>query len=39
MPGVIVAALLVNFAAFSLLYLYFLAKRVRLLQLEAEAAA
>jgi heme exporter protein C len=39
MPGVIVAALLVNFAAFSLLYLYFLAKRVRLLRLEAEAAA
>ena len=39
MPSVIVAALLVNFAAFSLLYLYFLAKRVRLLRLEAEAAA
>ena len=39
MPGMIVAALLVNFAAFSLLYLYFLAKRVRLLRLEAEAAA
>ena len=38
MPGVIVAALLVNFAAFSLLYLYFLAKRVRLLRLEAAAA-
>ena len=39
MPSVIVAALLVNFAAFSLLYLYFLAKRVRLLRLEAAAAA
>jgi len=38
MPSVIVAALLVNFAAFSLLYLYFLAKRVRLLRLEAAAA-
>ena len=34
----VVAALLVNFAAFSLLYLYFLAKRVRLLRLEAAAA-
>ena len=38
MPGVIVASLLVNFAAFSLLYLYFLAKRVRLLLLESAAA-
>jgi heme exporter protein C len=38
MPPVIVAALLVNFAAFSLLYLYFLGRRVRLLGLEAEAA-
>jgi heme exporter protein C len=39
MPGVIVAALVVNFAAFSLLYVYFVAKRVRLLRREAEAAA
>ncbi len=39
MPRAIVAALLVNFAAFSLLYLYFLARRVRVLRLEAEAAA
>jgi len=39
MPGVIVTALLVNFVAFSLLYVYFVAKRVRLLQREAEAAA
>src|SRR6266702_3934438 len=31
MPPVIVRALLVNFAAFALLYLYFVAKRVRLL--------
>jgi len=38
MPDVIVAALLVNFAAFSLLYVYFVAKRVRLLRREAEAA-
>lgn len=38
MPPVIVGALLVNFLAFSLLYLYFLAKRVRLLRLEAEAS-
>lgn len=38
MPRAIVAALLVNFAAFSLLYLYFLARRVRVLRLEAEAA-
>src|SRR5213594_4584385 len=39
MPPVIVRALLVNFAAFALLYLYFVAKRVRLLRLEAEAGA
>ena len=39
MPRVIVVALLVNFVAFSLLYLYFVAKRVRLLRREAEAAA
>jgi heme exporter protein C len=39
MPRVIVWALLVNFAAFALVYLYFLARRVRLLRLEAEAAA
>ncbi len=39
MPRAIVAALLVNFVAFSLLYLYFLARRVRVLRLEAEAAA
>ncbi len=38
MPGIIVAALLVNFVAFSLLYVYFVAKRARLLRLEAEAA-
>src|SRR6185503_20196822 len=39
MPGVIVAALMVNFVAFSLLYVYFVAKRVNLLRREAEAAA
>ncbi|PYO24116.1 MAG: cytochrome C assembly protein [Candidatus Rokuibacteriota bacterium] len=39
MPPVIVRALLVNFAAFALLYLYFVAKRVRLLRLEGEAGA
>ncbi|MEK7715703.1 MAG: cytochrome c biogenesis protein CcsA, partial [candidate division NC10 bacterium] len=39
MPGIIVAALLVNFVAFSLLYVYFVAKRARLLRLEEEAAA
>ena len=38
MPRVIVAALLVNFAAFSLLYVYFVAKRVGVLRREAEAA-
>jgi heme exporter protein C len=39
MSGVIVAALMVNFVAFSLLYVYFVAKRVNLLRREAEAAA
>ncbi len=39
MPGIIVAALLVNFAAFTLLYVYFVTKRARLLGLEAEAEA
>jgi heme exporter protein C len=39
MPDIIVAALVVNFAAFSLLYVYFVAKRMRLLRREAEAAA
>ena len=38
MPPVIVTALLVNFAAFSILYLYLLAKRVRVLRLESEEA-
>ncbi|PYN16344.1 MAG: cytochrome C assembly protein [Candidatus Rokuibacteriota bacterium] len=39
MPRVIITALLVNFVAFSLLYVYFVAKRVHLLRCEAEAAA
>jgi heme exporter protein C len=39
MPGIIAAALLVNFAAFTLLYVYFVIRRVRVLRLEAEAAA
>lgn len=39
MPPVILAALLVNFVAFVLLYLYFVAKRVRLLAREAELGA
>ncbi len=39
MPGVIVAALLVNFVAFTLLYAYFLARRAHVLGLEAEAEA
>ena len=39
MPGVIVTALLVNFAAFTLLYCYFVTRRARLLRLEAEAEA
>jgi len=38
MPGIIVTALLVNFVAFSLLYVYFVARRARLLRREAEAA-
>ena len=39
MPGIIVTTLLVNFAAFTLLYVYFVARRARVLRLEAEAAA
>ena len=39
MPRVIITALLVNLVAFSLLYVYFVAKRVHLLRREAEAAA
>jgi heme exporter protein C len=39
MPPVILAALLVNFVAFSVLYAYFVAKRVRLLRREQEAFA
>ena len=39
MPGIIVAALLVNFAAFTLLYVYFVTKRARLFRLEAQAEA
>jgi heme exporter protein C len=39
MPGVIVAALLVNFGAFTLLYVYFVTRRARVLRLEAEAEA
>jgi heme exporter protein C len=39
MPAIIVTALLVNFAAFTLLYVYFVTRRVRLLRLEAEAEA
>ena len=39
MPGVIVTALLVNFAAFTLLYAYFVTRRARVLRLEAEAEA
>ena len=39
MPPVILAALLVNVAAFTLLYAYFVAKRVRLLRAESEALA
>src|SRR5919109_3916811 len=34
MPGAILQALLVNFVAFTLLYAYFVAKRVRLLRIE-----
>ena len=39
MPPIILAALLVNFVAFSVLYVYFVAKRVRLLRREQEAFA
>jgi heme exporter protein C len=39
MPGSIVAALLVNFAAFTVLYVYFVTRRARVLRLEAEAEA
>jgi heme exporter protein C len=39
MPGEIVIALLVNFAAFTLLYAYFVSKRVGLLRREQEALA
>ena len=38
-PGIIKAALYVNFVAFTLLYGYFLIRRVRVLHLEAEAEA
>jgi heme exporter protein C len=39
MPTAILVALLVNFAAFTLLYAYFVSKRVALLRREAEALA
>src|SRR5213594_1342452 len=39
MPPAILAALLVNLAAFTLLYVYFVAKRVRLLRAESEVLA
>jgi heme exporter protein C len=39
MPGAILAALLVNFAAFTILYVYFVTKRVRLLRAQQEATA
>ena len=39
MPPEMLAALLVNFVAFTLLYAYFVAKRVNLLRREAEALA
>jgi hypothetical protein len=39
MPSIIVAALLVNFAAFTLLYAYFVARRVSLLRRADEAFA
>ena len=39
MPPAILAALLVNVVAFTLLYVYFVAKRVRLLRDETEALA
>ena len=39
MPGVILSALLVNFVAFTILYLYFVTKRVSLLRAQQEATA
>src|SRR5206468_11034225 len=39
MPGIIVAALMTHFAAFTLLYVYFVSRRTRVLRLEAEAEA
>jgi len=39
MPGVILVALLVNFVAFTILYLYFVTKRVSLLRAQQEATA
>jgi len=39
MAGIFKATLLVNFVAFTLLYIYFATKRARLLRLEAEAEA
>ncbi len=39
MPGVMLAALLVNFVAFTVLYVYFVLRRVRLLRQEEEALA
>ena len=39
MPGIILSALLVNFVAFTILYLYFVTKRVGLLRAQQEATA
>ena len=39
MPGVILVALFVNFVAFTILYLYFVTKRVGLLRAQQEATA
>src|SRR5438552_5459223 len=39
MPGIILVALLVNFVAFTILYLYFVTKRVGLLRAQQEATA
>jgi heme exporter protein C len=39
MPGAILAALLVNVAAFTLLYVYFVSKRTRVLRLAQEVGA
>ena len=39
MPSAILAALLVNLLAFTILYAYFVAKRVRILKIEADAIA